>query len=69
MKTVVTKPYLSYMPEVDDHDDNDTGIRNSFIGAFLDKLKEQDTGKKRKTNQDRGLLKIDYVRLNIRGGK
>jgi hypothetical protein len=48
MKTVVMKPYLSYLPEVDDHDDNDTEIINSFIDAFLDKLKEQHTGKERK---------------------
>jgi hypothetical protein len=69
MKTVVMKPYISYLPEVDDHDDNDTGIRNSFIGTFLDKLKEQDTGKKGKTNRNLDLLKIDYFRLNIMGRK
>ncbi len=64
MKTVVMKPYLSYLP---DDDDNDNGIRNSFMGAFLEKLKDQDNGNKRKTNRDR--LKIDYVRLNIMGRK
>jgi hypothetical protein len=39
------------MPEVDDHDDNDNGIRNSFIGAFLDIFREQYTGKEGKTNR------------------
>jgi len=62
MKTVVMKPYLSHLP-----DDDNNGIRNSFISAFLDKIKEQGTRKKRKTN--RNLLKIDYVRLNIMGRK
>ncbi len=66
MKTVVMKPYLSYLPD-DDNNDDDNGIRNSFICAFLGKLKEQETGKKIKTNRD--LLKIDYVRLNIMGRK
>lgn len=62
MKTVVMKPYLSYLP---DDNSNHDGIRNLFMGTFLDKLKEQSTEKK--TNSD--LLKIDYVRLNITGRK
>ncbi|MEJ7642398.1 MAG: hypothetical protein WKF36_09430 [Candidatus Nitrosocosmicus sp.] len=63
MKTVVVKHYLSHLPEVDDNN----GIRNSFKCAFLYKIKEQGTRRKRKTNLD--LLKIDYVRLNITGRK
>jgi hypothetical protein len=34
METVVMKPYLSYLPQVDGQGDNDTRIRNSFMCAF-----------------------------------
>ncbi len=40
MKTVVMKPYLSYLP--DNNNNNYDEIRNSFIDTFLDKLKKQD---------------------------
>jgi hypothetical protein len=35
MKTVVMKPYLSYLPA-----DNNNEIRNSFIGEFMNELKK-----------------------------
>lgn len=62
MKTVVMKPYLQYLP---DNNSNQGETKNSFVGTFLEKLKEQSI--KKKTNAD--LLKIDYVRLNITGRK
>ena len=64
MKTVVMKPYLSYLPNSDDNDYGNK-IRDSFIGIYWDKHKEQFARKK----DNRNLLQLDYVRLNIMGRK
>jgi hypothetical protein len=55
MQAVVMKPYLSYLPT-----DENSIVRNAFVGAFLQKKALQ-------TNSlDRGnKWIIDYVRLNI----
>ncbi len=60
MKTVVMKPYLSYLPM----DSNDK-IKNSFFDEFLNELKKNQNASKN-TNIN---LKLDYVRLNIMGRK
>ena len=63
MKTVVIKPYLSYLPT-----DNNNKIKNLFVEEFfreLDKNNNRNTNDKtRDTN-----FEIDYVRLNITGTK
>ena len=63
MKTVVIKPYLSYLPT-----DNNNKIKNLFIDEFfleLDKKNNRNTiDKTTDTN-----FEIDYVRLNITGTK
>jgi trans-aconitate 2-methyltransferase len=63
MKTVVIKPYLSYLPT-----DKNNNIKNLFIEEFfleLDKKHNRNTiNKTTDTN-----FKIDYVRLNITGTK
>ena len=63
MKTVVIKPYLSYLPT-----DNNNKIKNLFTDEFfreLDKKNNRNTiDKTIDTN-----FEIDYVRLNITGTK
>jgi trans-aconitate methyltransferase len=69
MKTVVMKPYLSYLPSNNNGNNNNNShgdeIRDSFIGTYWGKLKEQHGRKKDVGN----LLQLDYVRLNITGRK
>jgi trans-aconitate 2-methyltransferase len=60
MKTVVMKPYLSYLPS---QNDNDT-IRDLFIDLFI----EQAIKTKDFLNQ-KSQPSIDYMRLNIRAIK
>lgn len=60
MKTVVMKPYLSYLPS---HNDNDT-IRDSFIDLFIEQSIKTKDFLNQKTQPS-----IDYVRLNIRAIK
>ena len=55
MQAVVMKPYLSYLPT-----DENSIVRNAFVGAFLQKKALQTN------SRDRGdKWIIDYVRLNI----
>ncbi|TVP41521.1 hypothetical protein NARC_30236 [Candidatus Nitrosocosmicus arcticus] len=56
MKTVVMKPYLSYLPS-----DCDNQIIDSFIDCFLKHHKKSNKGFSEVTND----YSIDYTRLNI----
>jgi len=60
MKTVVMKPYLSYLPS-----DYDSQIIDSFIDCLLKHHKKSNKGFSEVTND----YSIDYTRLNIRAIK
>lgn len=59
MKTIVMKPYLSYLPPANDSNHN----RDLFIDLFIEQIKNIDFLNHRKQPS------IDYVRLNIRAIK
>jgi trans-aconitate 2-methyltransferase len=63
MKTVVIKPYLSYLPT-----NNNNKIKNLFTDEFFCELDK----KNNRTTIDKTTVtnfEIDYVRLNITGTK
>jgi trans-aconitate 2-methyltransferase len=64
MKTVVMKPYLSYLPTTE----NNNQIKNLFIDEFLTELHNKN--KTKNTNEKQDLdLELNYVRLNITARK
>ena len=64
MKTVVMKPYLSYLPTTE----NNNQIKNLFIDEFLTELHNKN--KNKNTNGKQNLdLELNYVRLNITARK
>ncbi len=64
MKTVVMKPYLSYLPTTE----NNNQIKNLFIDEFLTELHNKN--KNKNTNEKQNLdLELNYVRLNITARK
>jgi trans-aconitate 2-methyltransferase len=63
MKTVVMKPYLSYLSTTDN---NNNKIKNLFIDEFLNELYNNNKNTNRKQNID---LELNYVRLNITARK
>jgi hypothetical protein len=60
MKTVVMKPYLSYLPS-----DNNNQIKDAFMDRFLRHQKKSIKGLSEVIND----YSIDYTRLNIRAIK
>jgi trans-aconitate 2-methyltransferase len=67
MKTVVMKPYLSYLSYLSVADNNNK-IKNLFINEFLNELYINNKNKNTKSKQDID-LELDYVRLNITARK
>ncbi len=64
MKTVVMKPYLSYLPTTE----NNNQIKNLFIYEFLTELHNKNKNKNTNEKQDLD-LELNYVRLNITARK
>jgi hypothetical protein len=64
MKTVVMKPYLSYLPTTE----NNNQIKNLFIDEFLTELHNKNKIKNTNKKQDLD-LEFNYVRLNITARK
>jgi trans-aconitate 2-methyltransferase len=64
MKTVVMKPYLSYLPTTE----NNNQIKNLFIDEFLTELHNKNKNKNTNEKQDLD-LELNYVRLNITARK
>jgi trans-aconitate 2-methyltransferase len=64
MKTVVMKPYLSYLPTTE----NNNQIKNLFIDEFLTELHNKNKIKNTNKKQDLD-LELNYVRLNITARK
>jgi trans-aconitate 2-methyltransferase len=63
MKTVVIKPYLSYLPT-----DNNNKIKNLFIDEFFRELDKENNRNTIERTIDTN-FEIDYARLNITGTK
>jgi trans-aconitate 2-methyltransferase len=64
MKTVVMKPYLSYLPTTE----NNNKIKNLFINEFLNELSNKNKNYNPNGKQDLD-LELNYIRLNITARK